>query len=187
MLDIIPETWWPMAKQILSPVAVISICGIIYALARRGLSAMQTRRALAPPVVTLLKILLRWTFMLLVIFFLLSAFGILENVWAAFLAIIAMVAVGFVAVWSVLSNVFCTLLLLIYKPFQIGDHIVIPADSLEGEVTDLNLMYTTLAGEDGVIIQIPNNQFFQKAIRRIPGEKIKDLYEQLRKNDNEES
>ena len=116
-------------------------------------------------------------------YLLLSVFGVLESVWAAFLAVIAMVAIGFVAVWSVLSNAFCTLMLLIYQPFQIGDRIIIPADSLEGEVSDLNLMYTTLRGAEGDIIQIPNNQFFQKAIRRIPGKKDTDLYEQLRKPD----
>ena len=52
---------------------------------------------------------------------------------------------------------------------------------LSGVVEDLNLMYTTLKDDDGHRIQIPNNQFFQKAIRRKLGDRDVDLYEQLSK------
>ncbi|MDJ0765835.1 MAG: mechanosensitive ion channel [Myxococcota bacterium] len=180
MIDSIPENWVTIVKNVASPAAVIAACSVVYFLFKRSLNLLQSRGALAPKVVSLLRVLLRWVFILLVIFLLLSAFGVLKNVWAAFLAVIAMVAVGFVAVWSVLSNIFCTLLLLIYRPFQVGDRIKISADDLEGEVTDLNLMYTTLSGQDEEVIYVPNNLFFQKAIRRIPGNKQKDLYEQLK-------
>lgn len=182
MTELISDKWLSLADDVFAPAAVIVICTLIYLAARRALRLLESRNALAPPVIALLRMLLRWTFSLLFLFLLLNAIGILENVWAAFLAIFAMIAVGFIAVWSVLSNTFCTLLLLIYKPFQIGDHIIIPADGLEGEVTDLNLMFTTLTGNDRETIQIPNNQFFQKAVRRVPGEKQRDLYEQLRKS-----
>ncbi len=183
MLDIFPDNWWPLIKSAALPIAIIATWLFIYFFARKGLNALQARSAIAPPVISLLRILLRWALFILVVFLLLSAFDVLEAAWAAFLAILAMVAIGFVAVWSVLSNAFCTLLILIYQPFQIGDTISIPSDSIKGKVIDLNLMFTTLSEQDGVIIQVPNNQFFQKAIQRIPGKAKRDLYEQLKQPD----
>ena len=52
-------------------------------------------------------------------------------------------------------------------------------DSVKGEVVDINFMYTTLKGEEEVIIQVPNNTFFLKPIQRIPGKLDVNLYEQL--------
>ena len=182
-MELIPGNWLPLAKDIVVAVAVIAVSVAVYAVACRGLNRLQSRRALAPPVAAMLKLFLRWTLVILAVFLLLSTFGVLENVWAAFLAILAIVAVGFVAMWSVLSNAFCTLLLLIYKPFQVGDRIAIPADDLEGKVVDLNLMFTTLDAGDGGLLRVPNNHFFQKVIRRIPGDETTDLFEQLKEKD----
>ncbi len=182
---IISDKWLPLIQDVLLPVVLIIGCVLLYSLCRRGLKMLQTRGALAPQVISILRIVIRWLFIVLVVVVILSTFGILENAWAAFVAIIAMVATGFVAMWSVLSNIFCTLLVLIYKPFQVGDIISLPSEKLEGEVTDLNLMFTTLTSKDGEIIQVPNNQFFQKPIRRIPRKKGIDLYEQLKKPSEE--
>jgi hypothetical protein len=33
----------------------------------------------------------------------------------------------------------------------------------------LNYFYTTLLAEDGQLLQVPNNHFFQKTVRRRPG------------------
>jgi small-conductance mechanosensitive channel len=84
-----------------------------------------------------------------------------------------MIAVGFIAVWSVLSNLLCSILLVIFRPFQLGDEIEITepvgGSSLRGKVMKFNVMYTTLLEDidgDKVTTNIPNNIFFQKAIRR---------------------
>jgi small-conductance mechanosensitive channel len=63
-----------------------------------------------------------------------------------------------------------------------GDRIEIPADELKGRVIDLNLLFTTLREEDGSLLQVPNNFFFQKAIRRIPGKHKMELAEQLKRD-----
>lgn len=106
-------------------------------------------------------------------------------VWAALSAVAVMVAVGFVAVWSVLSNALCGLLLLIYAPFRIGDEVELydpSADKgLRGKVIDMNLLFIKLAEPDKgtedlpAITQVPNNIFFQRAIRRWPGKRTLPL------------
>ena len=112
---------------------------------------------------------------------LLQVWGVLENAWAVFTAVFAMVAIGFVAIWSVLSNSLCALFLLVTKPFRVGDKIQIVGDAFSGKVVDFNLLFTTLReeGSEGASIQIPNNIFFQRMIRRIHGEAKIELEGQL--------
>ena len=86
--------------------------------------------------------------------------------FAALGGLLALIGVGFVAVWSTLSNVLCTLILLTVRPFQVGDELELLPDPIRGRVVDLNLFFTTLQAEDGRLIQLPNNFFFQRAVAR---------------------
>jgi small-conductance mechanosensitive channel len=90
----------------------------------------------------------------------------LGGVWTMMSAVLAMIAIGFVAVWSILSNISCTVLILLVRPFSVGDEIEFVGEATKGRVRDLNLIYTTLTAEDGADIQVPNNLFFQKVLKR---------------------
>jgi len=95
--------------------------------------------------------------------------------------ILGLVAIGFVAVWSVLSNVLCTFVLIMFKPFAVGDELEVPADAVSGKVVDLTLIFTTLRNSQGEYIQVPNNMFFQKIFKRKPGRQAVSLEQQLSK------
>lgn len=101
------------------------------------------------------------------------------DIFALLGSIIALIGVGFVAVWSTLSNMLCTLLLLTVRPFRIGDEVELTPENLKGKVIDLNLFFTTLLTDDGRHVQIPNNFFFQRAIVCRRGEKGPDQGEGL--------
>jgi small-conductance mechanosensitive channel len=103
----------------------------------------------------------------------------LGGIWAMLATVLGMVAIGFVAVWSVLSNALCTVIILIYRPFDIGDEIELAGEPVEGKVVDLNFFYTTLRAADGGLIQIPNNLFLQKVVKRRRGEGGVSLAAQL--------
>ncbi len=168
-------------KTFISVAATIVLGTLLYVLVRRGLNQLAKKGAVAEPLIRIFRILLRWIFVTVLLLLVLQQLGVLDNVWAAVLAVAAMVAIGFFAVWSVLSNALCTLLILIYNPFRIGDFVTIPSDGVSGEAVDLNLMFTTLRTEEDDLIQIPNNLFFQKVIRRKRGKENVSLYEQLLK------
>lgn len=97
--------------------------------------------------------------------------------WTAFTGFAAVAAVAFFAAWSVLSNVFCTVLIFTIRPFRLYDHIEVLENGekpgLKGRVVDINLIYTTLeevgGGAGGTVLQIPNNMFFQRTVRRWRG------------------
>ena len=95
-------------------------------------------------------------------------------IWTAFTGFAAVGAVAFFAAWSVLSNIFCTLLIFTTRPFRLGDTIEVVENGekagFKGRVVDINLIYTTMeeisGPGDGNWVQIPNSLFFQRALRR---------------------
>lgn len=55
-----------------------------------------------------------------------------------------------------LSNFAGGVLLLLIKPFKVGDYIIYVADNLEGTVTEVQMFYTTLLTADNRRVVIPN-------------------------------
>lgn len=94
--------------------------------------------------------------------------------WTAFTGFAAVAAVAFFAAWSVLSNIFCTILIVTTRPFRLHDRVEILENGekpgLKGEVIDINMVFTTLRedGDTGTTLRVPNNLFFQRTIRRWP-------------------
>jgi small-conductance mechanosensitive channel len=97
----------------------------------------------------------------------LQATGIIGEAWAIVSAAIAALAVGFVATWSLLSNITAAVLVLIFRPFRVGDRIqILESDKIvvEGIVLDLNLAFTTVQ-DHSMACRIPNNLLFQRVVR----------------------
>ena len=106
--------------------------------------------------------------------------------WTAFSGFAAVGAVAFFAAWSVLSNIFCTMLIFSANQFRINDHIEVLENGekpgFKGRVIDINLIYTTLeeltadSTATATVLQIPNNMFFQRAVRRWRGTETPPLW-----------
>jgi small-conductance mechanosensitive channel len=77
----------------------------------------------------------------------------------------AMVAIGFFAVWSVLSNITSSVLIFFLFPYKIGDYIQVVGDDITGQITDITLFHLIVESEDKGIVTIPNNLVIQKSIR----------------------
>ncbi len=71
------------------------------------------------------------------------------------------VALGF-AFKDVLQNLFAGFLILLYRPFQIGDQIRI--DSFEGTVEDISIRATKIKTYDGERVVIPNSDLYMNAV-----------------------
>jgi small-conductance mechanosensitive channel len=169
----------PIVAGLPRAVIMVLLVWIGYFLVSRALALLDARRKMSGVVVTFLRRVLRWGAILLAVVLVLQSFGLLENAWAAITAVLAMIAIGFVAVWSVMSNALCSLIILIARPFQIGDTLEFPPDNLKGKVVNFSLLFTTLRTEDDRLLQIPNNMFFQRVICRQRGEGPVELDEQL--------
>ena len=104
-----------------------------------------------------------WIFTALAV---LNVWGVgLGGVWAVLVSAITVIGVGFLATWAMISNFTASFFLVLWRPFQFGQTVEILPENLKGQVTDRNLMFTTLREESGTVLQIPNNLFFQKMFR----------------------
>lgn len=160
---------------------------IVYAIFCRALKKIAARGYLDLQLRIVLCRIVRWIAIIVVVLLSLGFFGVsVGTLWAALSGVLALVALGFVAVWSVLSNVLCSILLIVFPPFRIGDEIEIMEPtanfSVRGKVVSTNMLFTSLEvsnEEDGTvvdsIVRIPNNIFFQKYVRRIPGKHTESL------------
>jgi small-conductance mechanosensitive channel len=157
----------------------IVLGGMVYVLMRQSLRLLVQTNRLSEPLLLPLQGFLRAIVVLVVLLICLQQVGVqVSSLWAALVTLAAMLAGGFVALGTVLSNVLCAVLLLVFAPFRIGDDIEIieatGGQGLRGKVVNLNIMYTSLesVAEDGSrygVVRLPNATFFQKTVRRWTG------------------
>lgn len=152
----------------LGPAALLAAAVVTtYLLARRPRAFVQPR--LASPVKSRYTAgVIRWMIIGISAIGALLAMGIdLHGLWSMLGAVLSLVAIGFVAMWSILSHMLASLLIVAFRPFEIDDQIeIVGDDPILGKVIDLSLVYTTLRTSDGGTLRIPNNLFFQKVLKR---------------------
>ncbi|MCO8162569.1 mechanosensitive ion channel family protein [Pseudomonas sp. 21LCFQ010] len=159
-------------------VLLILLAGyLIQRVVGRFLTRLGERYPLPPELLMPVRGGLRWFIMGSAFVIVLGRLGVSATVlWTALSGFVAVAAVAFFAMWSVLSNLLCAVMIFTIGPFRIGD-VVELVDTLDkpgvkGRVTAINLMFTTLIElpeQGGALVQVPNSQFFQKAVRRWRG------------------
>jgi small-conductance mechanosensitive channel len=141
---------------------------------RAGAHYALPRELLVP-----LRGVIRWLIIAATVLLILERLGVSATVlWTAFTGFATVGAVAFFAAWSVLSNLFCALLIVTVGPYRLGDYIEL-LDTAEkpgakGRVIDINMLYTTLEDTsahhgEGTLLQIPNSLIFQRVVRRWKG------------------
>lgn len=159
---------------LLQSLMAIVVAWLVFHLFSRGLSKIGNRGLLPAELHRIMRSLTKWLILIVLLLVVLGLFGIsVANFWAALSGVLVLLAIGFVAVWSLLSNLLCSVLLLIFAPFRIEDEIEIqdPGSPVKvrGHVLDINMMFTTLRVTDESemesLLRVPNNVFFQKYVR----------------------
>lgn len=91
----------------------------------------------------------------LLIFIIATKFGVESSSVAALIAS-AGVAVG-LALQGILSNFAGGILILLLKPFAVGDYIIVTQEGIEGTVKEIQIFYTKLATVDNQTVVVPNS------------------------------
>lgn len=146
--------------------AIIAIAVIVERLIVRALHRLQAAGTLAPLPARMLRRAVQWAALLLVVLGITSLFPEkVGDLWKTMAAVFAVVGVVFVASWSSLSNVTAGFVILIWRPFRVGERVQVLPDGPVGEVVDINTMFTMLRADDGSRFAVPNNHFLQYATR----------------------
>ncbi|MGO2451325.1 mechanosensitive ion channel domain-containing protein [Pseudomonas taetrolens] len=145
-------------------------------LVARFLTRLSERYPFPPQLLMPLRGGLRWFIMGSAVIFVLERLGVSATVlWTALSGFVAVAAIAFFAMWSVLSNLLCAVLIFTVGPFRIGDVVelvdTLDKPGMKGRVVAINLLYTTLieaaeAGSGSSMVQVPNSLFFQRSVRR---------------------
>lgn len=168
------QDWPALVPPTLKILLILVIAQLLRWLSRR----LIARTALPPNVRTVVRRLVSFIVFAAASLMVLDVLGVSATVlWTAFTSFAAVGAVAFFAAWSVLSNIFCSFLILTTRSFRVGDLVELLENGekpgLRGRVTDVNLIYTTLQETDGeatgTVLQIPNSLFFQRTLRRWRG------------------
>ncbi len=124
------------------------------------LSGRISRRFKLPPeVCSLLQQVVKASFIIMGIITSLGTMGINVSAMVAALGLSGF-ALGF-ALRDTVSNVASGVLLLVYRPFSVGDRIGVMA--FEGEVTEIDLRYTVIEMENKKVL-IPNSTLFNTPV-----------------------
>lgn len=171
-------TWlWFLGRGL--ALAVTLLLGIlVWLLLKQFLLRLCARAHMLPELQCFFLRGLRWIMITVVGLAVLQQVGVEIGVlWGLISAGIAMIAIGFVAVWSVLSNSTAAFILMMSRPFRIGDLIEVTeatgGPTVKGSVSDIDLVYTTIRERDEegqeTLLRIPNNVLLQKSVRVFPG------------------
>jgi len=159
---------------IVTSTAVLVAAGVAISLLKRllnnWLNSIQPRLQLSHATISTIIRVVTVTLWLIVVLLILDAWGIgLTGLWGLLVSSIAVIGVGFLATWAIVSNFTASLFLTIWRPFRVGDTVVLLPENTAGRVTDRNLLFTMLREQDGSVVNVPNNFFLQKMFRVIAG------------------
>jgi small-conductance mechanosensitive channel len=90
-----------------------------------------------------------------------------KTIWVSLASVITLVILGFFAVWCILSNIVAGLILVISRPFDIDDEIILVPENLQGTVRNITVMFLILEDSEGNTISIPNNLIFQRMVKKL--------------------
>ncbi|AWW72978.1 mechanosensitive ion channel protein [Erythrobacter sp. KY5] len=147
--------------EIIGAIAVLVIGLVIAGLISRFVSNALTRSdKLDPSVASLLASLIKYALWVVLGVTVLTQFGVETTSIIAALGGMAL-AVG-LALQGTLSNVASGVMILVQKPFRVGEAITV--GPITGVVQQIGLFTTELKQFDGLFVMMPNNELWNKAI-----------------------
>jgi small-conductance mechanosensitive channel len=168
---------------VLATVALVLIAFVVIILVNRllrgWLRLLEARITLPYETVLTLTRVISALLWLLTAMILLDIWGVgIGGIWTLLISAATVIGVGFLATWAMVSNVTASFFITLWRPFHLGDTVQVLPENMKGRVIDRNLMFTVLREEDGSVLHIPNNLFFQK-IFRVSDRSDRFLFEEL--------
>lgn len=146
--------------KVIGAIVVFVIGRMLASKVRNGITKMMNNRGVDPTLIPFIGGLVYWLLIAIVVVAVLQAFGVNAAGLVAVLGA-AGLAVG-LALQGTLANFASGVMLLIFRPFGVGD--LIDAGGTSGIVESIGLFSTTLNSLDNVRIEIPNGNVFGQTI-----------------------
>ncbi|MBU2740983.1 MULTISPECIES: mechanosensitive ion channel domain-containing protein [Acidithiobacillus] len=169
-IDVDPE--WLLHRAIYTVLIILGSYVILHWYGKainHLLSFLGSRRTISHGYGIVFKRITTWFLWLLVWVVVLRVWAVdVTAICTTFVSLLAVIGVGMLALWAMVSNITARFFIWFWQPLRLGQRIEIFPEALIGEVVEENLMFTELKQDDGAVVVIPNNFFFQRVIRRLP-------------------
>lgn len=174
--------WLGSWHAILAPALLLVVGGVLVLIAQRLLRRSTNRLIrltdMTAGTALFLRRLIAGAMWLVLALLFLHQIGVnVDGLWTVLASTLAVIGVGLLAVWTMVSNITASLFIWLWRPYEFGERIQLLPDDIKGRVVDRSLMFTTLREEDGNLLMVPNNQFFQRVVRRTPVRPFKTEFE----------
>lgn len=158
-------TLMEFALSVIAAVLVYVIGVRVVKLVRRLFRRMLERHAVDEGVCQFLDAILKFAGYFIVILMILGLFGVTT---ASVVAVLGSAGLTLgLALQGSLSNFAGGVLILLLKPFAVGDYIIEGTGKCEGTVKEISVFYTTLATADNLMIVIPNGTLANNSITNL--------------------
>lgn len=117
--------------------------------------------------------MIKFSLYVILIFMIATNFGVESSSVAALIAS-AGVAIG-LAVQGSLSNFAGGILILVLKPFTVGDYIIVTQENIEGTVKEIQIFYTKLATIDNQTVVVPNSILTNNSLTNVTARQERKL------------
>lgn len=167
----LPEKALGLGIRIVLALIFFAIGSWLIKLARKFINKSMTRAGAETGVKQFVDSFVKSASYIVLVFFLASYFGVDAASIVALLGS-AGVAIG-LAVQGSLSNLAGGVLILILKPFVVGDYIKESASGKEGTVTEIQIFYTKLLTAENQVVVLPNGALANTSIINYTSAKIR--------------
>lgn len=172
VLDSLVEQGTALGWTLIKALLVFIVGRFLISMINKLVQRVLLKRNIDPSIKTFVGSLIHIILMILLIVSVVGALGVQTASFAALLAS-AGVAIG-MALSGNLSNFAGGLIILIFKPYKVGDFI--EAQNLSGTVREIQIFHTVLTTTDNKVIYIPNGSLSSSAV-------INYSYQQVRRID----
>jgi len=155
--DWLYANWQSLAFSIIGIVVVY----VAYRLLNKEITKLKERNKLEENVAFNLNRVFKWLFVLIAIGIVVAQFGFNVGLIAGFLALAGGTIIGFASM-NTIGNAIAGIIVMISKPFKIGDRILF--NKQFADVVAIDLIYTRMKTLDNVLVSVPNQQLLTSEI-----------------------
>lgn len=166
-MDELPEKALSLGVRVLLAILVFFIGSYLIKLVRKIIKKSVEHANAEKGLVTFLDSLVKTLLYVLLILTIASSFGLDATSVVALMGSIG-VAIG-LAIQGSLSNFVGGVLILLLKPFKVGDYIIEDSHKNEGTVEQITMFYTKLKTLDNKIVVLPNGNLANTSMTNVTG------------------
>ncbi len=147
--------------KLLFSVVIIIIGYVLHKVLSREITNLQAQKRLDEHLAYTLKRITKWIVILLVFSIILMQFGLTLGVLSGLLTILGGTIIGFAAI-NTIGNAIAGLIVMISRPFRVGDRIYF--NDQFADIVTIDLIYTKMLTLDNVLVSIPNQELLKTEI-----------------------